>query len=282
MDSLVLAAALTSALLHAAWNAAVKASVAPGEAMAAQMIAAALLSLVGLAFVGLPPPAAWPWIAASTLLNMVAVTALLRAYLRGGFGSVYPAVRAISVLSVAALTPSLFGERLAPLAMAGVGLVVAGLALLALDGRGDAVDGRGFPRAAWPATLTAGVLVAGYVLADAGGVRAAGSAWTYGFALSVANAIGIAWLQRRGGSPWGLLRRHARLALPAALASMVSYLLILWVFQRAPVALAAALRDTSALFAMLIAVIWLNEPLRPARVAALLVALAGVPLLRLT
>jgi len=66
-----------------------------------------------------------------------------------------------------------------------------------------------------------------------------------------------------------------------ATASMASYLLILWVLRHAPVAPAAALRDTSAVFAMLIAVLWLKEPLQPRRIGVLLLALAGVPLLRL-
>ena len=45
-----------------------------------------------------------------------------------------------------------------------------------------------------------------------------------------------------------------RAALPMGVASMASYLLILWVWTAAPIALAAALRDTSAVFATLIAV----------------------------
>ena len=77
MDALTLGAALLSALLHATWNAAVKAHPQPREAMAAQMIIAALLCVPGLWWVGLPPPAAWPWVLLSTSLNMVAVLALL-------------------------------------------------------------------------------------------------------------------------------------------------------------------------------------------------------------
>ena len=46
-------------------------------------------------------------------------------------------------------------------------------------------------------------------------------------------------------------------------------------------ALVWALRDTSAVFALLIAVIWLKEPFTKTRVAAVLLAAAAVPLLRL-
>jgi drug/metabolite transporter (DMT)-like permease len=278
MEAGLFAAALTSAVLHAAWNAAVKAQPNPREAMAAQMIAAALLALPGLAWTGWPPVVAWPWIALSTLLNMGAVLALLRAYERGGFGTVYPAARATAVLAVVAAAPLAMGERLGPLATAGVLLVAAALALLGADTR-RAGAGH-LPRAALGWTLLAGLLIGGYVLADAQGVRRSGSPLAYGLAVSIANAIAIGWLQRGAGSPLWLVRRHAAVALPAALASMASYLLILWVFLHAPVALAAALRDTSAVFAMLIAVLWLKEPLPPRRVAVLLLAVAGAMLLR--
>ena len=56
-------------------------------------------------------------------------------------------------------------------------------------------------------------------------------------------------------------------ALPIAFASVGSYLLILWVWSHAPIAPAAALRDTSAIFAVLIAVFWLKEPFTRTRIA---------------
>ena len=71
------------------------------------------------------------------------------------------------------------------------------------------------------------------------------------------------------------------MALPVAVASMVSYLLILWVWGHAPIAPAAALRDTSAIFAVLIAVLWLKEPFTRLRIGAVILAAMAVPLLRL-
>ncbi len=279
METPYLIAALTSALLHAAWNAAVKAHPQPRQAMAAQMVMAALLAVPGLAWAGLPPPAAWPWIALTTALNMVAVKALLRAYDSGGFGTVYPVMRATAVLGVAAVAPLLLGERLSGPATLGVALIATALVLLAMDTRRGGEPGFGTRALAW--TLAAGALTAAYVLADAQGVRRSDNAWSYGCAVSISNGLAMSWLNRSAGAPWTLARRHAAVALPAAAASMVSYLLILWVFRHAPVAPASALRDTSAVFAMLIAVLWLKEPLRPFRIGVLLLALAGVPLLRL-
>jgi drug/metabolite transporter (DMT)-like permease len=62
---------------------------------------------------------------------------------------------------------------------------------------------------------------------------------------------------------------------------VVSYLAILWVWSEAPIAPASALRDTSAVFAILIAVLWLKEPFTLSRMVAVLLSAAAVPLLRL-
>jgi drug/metabolite transporter (DMT)-like permease len=49
----------------------------------------------------------------------------------------------------------------------------------------------------------------------------------------------------------------------------------------APIAIAAALRETSVLFGALIAVIVLKEPLRAGRLTAALLIVAGLVLIRL-
>jgi drug/metabolite transporter (DMT)-like permease len=277
MDALPVLAALLSALLHASWNAAVKAHRQPALAMAAQMAAAALLSLPLLAWAGLPAPAAWPWLAASTAMNMAAVAALLRAYAAGGFGMTYAMVRATSVLGVVPLAAMVAGEWLAPPALGGAALIVASLAALGAGARGHA----DFSRRAWGWTLAAGACSAAYVVIDAQGARRAGSAIAYGAAVSIANALAMAWLHRRLGPPWRWLAAAGHRVWLLALASTASYLLILWAYTRAPIAAAAALRDTSALFAMLIGVLWLKERLSATRLLALALAAAGVPLLRL-
>src|SRR5688572_27503936 len=55
--------------LHALWNAAITASANPCQAMTAQMIAAAVLALLGLMWAVPPPLAVWPRRAALTRPN---------------------------------------------------------------------------------------------------------------------------------------------------------------------------------------------------------------------
>ncbi|MEP7085144.1 MAG: EamA family transporter, partial [Betaproteobacteria bacterium] len=132
MDSWLVGAALLSAALHASWNAAVKASADPAEAMTGQMIASALLAMPALFWVGLPAPSALPWMMASTLLSMGAVTSLLRGYRHGAFGAVYPLSRASSVLLVLPLAAVVAGEWPSRRGLLGVFLVSAAVMVLAL------------------------------------------------------------------------------------------------------------------------------------------------------
>jgi drug/metabolite transporter (DMT)-like permease len=277
LDSLVVAAALASALLHAAWNAMVKASADPARVMAGQIVAAGLLVLPGALWLGLPPAAAWPWMAASSLLSVSVSLALVRAYEGAAFGVVYPVARASSVLFVLPLTAWAFAELPSALALTGVLAIVLALVLLALGrGSGARLPGRSL---AW--ALLAAALTALYVVCDAKGARAAGSALVYGLAQSALNAVTAGLLLRSGGGALRAVVQHQRVVLPAALLSILSYLLILWVFTRAPVALGAALRDTSALFAAVIAVMLLGERLGRNGWLAVALASAGCLLIRL-
>ncbi len=277
MQTLDVAAALSSAVLHAGWNAAVKASREPARAMTAQMVLGAVVVLPLLLWTGLPAWQAWPWIAASTSLNVLTIGALLRAYEHGGFGTVYPLVRAIAVLLVVPLVGLVAGAWPGPYALLGIAAIAASLGMLALD----AATGRGPGWAAFGWSVAAGIGTASYILCDAQGVRAAGDPLAYGFTVSITNAAAMAWRHRRRGPLVEQMRGQWKAAVPIATASMVSYLLILWVWSHAPIAPAAALRDTSAVFAIVIAVVWLKEPLGRLRLAAVLLAAAAIPLLRL-
>jgi len=277
MDPIHVAAALASAVLHAGWNAAIKASRNPTQAATAQMGTAALIGLPALWWTGLPAAESLPWIVLSTGLNTLTVPAMLRAYALGGFGIVYPVIRAIAVLLIVPLAALVAGEHVGHFALAGVAVIAASLLTLALD----ATRARGASLQALAWTLAAGLGTAAYVICDARGVRASGSPWAYGIVVSLTNAAAMLLRQRRALPSAADLPGIMRVAIPAGLASMASYLLILFVFAHAPIAPSAALRDTSALFAIIIATLFLRERFTAVRIAAVLLAAGAVPLLRL-
>lgn len=270
------AVALLSALLHAGWNAVVKADPRPKDAMTAQMVMSALLVVPVLVWTGFPASAAWPWMVASTSLNLLTVTALLKAYEVLGFGVAYPMVRAVTVLGVVPLSAAFAGEALSSAGVAGIGLICLSLLMLGLANSGPGAITR--TGAIWIAI--SGATSAAYVMCDAQGVRLAGSSLAYGCTVSITNAIAMSFKQKALSRPWRMLAVDLLRMTPTSIAAAVSYLSILWVWSVAPIAPAAALRDTSAIFAILIAVFWLKEPLSRLRLMAVLLAAAAIPMLR--
>jgi drug/metabolite transporter (DMT)-like permease len=276
MEPLHVAVALSSALLHAGWNAVVKASQRPSDAMTAQMITSAIIVVPLLGWTGVPAPAAWPWIAASTGFNLLTVNALLRAYEVLGFGLAYPMVRALTVLGVVPLSVALTGEAPSLVGLAGIALVCLSLLMLGIANAGPGAVTR--VGTLWIAV--SGLTSAAYVMCDARGVRLAGSALAYGCMVSITNALAMSWTQKVFSRPWRTFAVDLARILPTSIAAVVSYLSILWVWSVAPVAPATALRDTSAIFAILIAVLWLKEPLTLPRLLAVLLAAVAIPMLR--
>ena len=75
--------------------------------------------------------------------------------------------------------------------------------------------------------------------------------------------------------------RTWRLGLVGGIGNLGSYGLALWAMAHAPVATVAALRETSILFGMAIAALFLRERIGPARLAAAALIVAGAASLRL-
>lgn len=277
MDTIYILAALGSALLHATWNAAVKSTGQHTAVMTGQMLVAGLVGLPVLFFVDLPRWESLVWIAASALLNVMGIKAILRAYDHGEFGLVYPMSRAIMIMLVVPLSSLLAHERLSTGAMLGIALIIAALALLALSAR----HGQNLSRQVLIWTGVGGVLSACTVLIDANGIRQSGSPFAYGCLTAIFNAANMAWQQRRLPGLVATIGRHAHVTMWTGVLSMVSYLLIVWVFSKAAIAGAAALRDTSSVFAVLIAMVFMKEAISRTKLLAVALAIAAIPLMRL-
>jgi len=277
LDTIYILAALGSALLHATWNAAVKSTGQHTAVMTGQMLVAGLVGLPVLFFVDFLRWESLVWIAASALFNVMGIKAILRAYDHGEFGLVYPMSRAIMIMLVVPLSTLLAHERLSTGAMLGIALIIAALALLAMSAR----HGQNLSRQVLIWTGVGGVLSACSVLIDANGIRQSGSPFAYGCLTAIFNAANMAWQQRRLPGLVATIRRHAHVTLWTGVLSMVSYLLIVWVFSKAAIAGAAALRDTSSVFAVLIAMVFMKEAISRIKLLAVALAIAAIPLMRL-
>ncbi len=234
--------------------------------------------MAGLLFTGFPATASLPWLVGGVLINTIGIRFAMAAYRSASFGLAYPVMRAGIPLLVLPIGVVTLGEWPHPIGVLGVLLVAAALIMLAFAasraGRAE-LRGVGF-------ALLAAMAGAGYVSADAVGVRLSGNVFAYAFLVSIGNAVAI-WLlcAAEGRDLIRLVPRHAKRALFISAISTASFLLYLTVVAVSPVALAAALRETSVLFAVAIARFALGERIGPFHWGAAMLALAGVAAIRL-
>jgi drug/metabolite transporter (DMT)-like permease len=280
MDAFVFAAVLFAAACHAGWNAAIKRGLDPLATTVVISVGAALVAAAMLPLVGLPAAASWPWCAASVLIHLFYFAALIESYRAGDLGQVYPIARGSAPLMTAAATTVFVGERLGILGWFGIILLVAGVLLLSLRGGRDLAR---LDRKAVGFALFTAVTICAYSVVDGVGARLAGSANAYTVALfvGIAPVMVIYALARRGAAATLAIGRHWGLGLAGGTLQLGSYGIAIWAMTVAPIAIVAALRETSVLFGAAIAVIFLKEPLRASRIVAAVMIIAGLALIRL-
>lgn len=280
MDFTVFAAVLLAALFHAGWNAMLKLRVEPLLAITLVSIAAGLVAVPLLAMVPFPNAAAWPFILGSLAIHLAYYLALGQAYRAGDLGQVYPIARGGALLLTALLATLLLGERLGTSGWLGIALLTSGVAALSL--RGGRIVGHIELRAVGYALLTAATISV-YTIIDGVGARMTDDVLSYITWLFVLDGLMMLVF---GLAVWRnqLFVEFARaptVILFGGTLSAAAYAIALWAMTQAPVALVAALRETSVLFAAVIGMIVLREPVVPARMLAAVLVIAGVVLLRL-
>ncbi len=280
MDPFVFAAVLFAAAFHAGWNAAVKKGLDPLAGTVAISIGAALVSAPLLPLVGLPAAAAWPWVVASVLIHLVYFAALIESYRAGDMGQVYPIARGSAPLLTACLSALLVGEHIGPIAWAGILLLAGGVVLMSLRGGRELAR---FDRRAVAFALFTAITICAYSLTDGIGARLAGNALAYSLVLFLGiGPVMLAYaLVRSGPAVIPAMRAAWGTGLAGGALQLGSYAIAIWAMTVAPIAIVAALRETSVLFGALIAVVVLREPLRAVRIAAAVVIVVGLALIRL-
>jgi drug/metabolite transporter (DMT)-like permease len=279
MSSLVFAAVLFAAACHAGWNAVIKRGLDPFASTMLIATAGGAVALPLLPVVGLPAAAAWSWLAASVVLHIGYFTGLTGAYRHGDMGQVYPIARGSAPLLTATAGAALLPDRIGFSAWIGIVLLAAGVLLISLRGGRDLAR---LDRRAVGFALFTALTICGYSLVDGIGARLGGNASGYAVALFIANglAMGLVALARRGPAILPVMAAHWRAGLLGGTLSLAAYWIVIWAMTVAPIAIVAALRETSVLFGAAIAVTVLGEPLRAPRIAAAVAIVAGLALIR--
>ncbi|HRI17952.1 MAG TPA: DMT family transporter [Burkholderiaceae bacterium] len=283
----VVVAVLFGALLHAAWNALIKAGNDKSLDTALIHVMGCAVAIPLLGVVGLPAPASWPWLAASLVIHIGYYIALAGAYRHGDLGLTYPIMRGLGPLLVAIVLGlsggAIIDEPLSAATLLGVLGISAGVLLVGLA----PMSAHGNHRRALRFALLNAAIIATYTIVDGIGVRASGNALQYVALLFLLDGIPYFLLVMHGrgaaGRPaaWAHMRGHWPIALLGTCASLGSYAIALWAMTRAPVAAVAALRETSVLFAAVLGTWLLKEPFGARRALGTLAIVGGVVALRL-
>lgn len=277
MPPYAVAIVLFAALLHSLWNGLLKNS--GDKRLTTIMIttAAGLIAAVVLPFLPAPLPASWPFLAASSCTQVVYFALLAAAYHEGDMSHAYPIMRGTAPLIVASVSASLIGETLSKGEWVGITLICLGVLGLALRHGPHAMP----HRAATLLALANAVVIASYTLIDGLGVRRAQSPAAYTLWIYVlAGTMMLVWtLLRTPTQLRDYLRGRILLGLATGAGTLTSYGLALWAMTLAPVALVAALRETSIVFATALSVFVLKERVTLRRLVATgMIALGAVAL----
>ena len=274
----ILFAVLGAAFLHALWNAMIKI----GSSKVGGMMVLSIAEVpIGLA-VGLSRPMmaaeVWPWVAAAGCTHFAYKSFLTFAYDHGDLSRVYPIARGAAPMVVLLVGGFLLADQIEVAEY--LGIVILGIGILLMT-RG--VFSSGEERKLLPFALGSACATATYTLLDGMGARVAGDAVAYVGWVFVVDGIlfAVGTLAWRGT---GILPRRGKdwvMGGVASAASYGAYAISVWAMTKAPIALVAALRETSILFAVLVGWLVFGERMTVEKALSALLIVAGVMVTRL-
>ena len=273
MPPLALALALAAALVHATWNLLLARSRDPRAATAIAAVISVTLPLPLVAATWSATPGVIPLAVASSALELAYLALLALAYDRAELSVFYPLARGLAPVLVLVLAVVVVRVPQSPVAVAGVGLVAAGVVL---------VRGAGI-RAAWrdlALSLAIAACIAGYTTVDKAGVTHASPLAYYELVMSGPAVVYLAATMRaRGIRPMRAELGPATVA--AGLGMFTAYSLVLAALTFAPAAPVAAVRETSVVLAAILGGLFLSEPVGRRRLLGAVVVATGIGALAL-
>jgi uncharacterized membrane protein len=263
---------LTAALLHAFWNAIVKAADDRAMTLAAVSLIHVLVGVALIVTSPLPAPASWPSIVISTTVHYGYYALLFQAYRLGDLSQVYPISRGMAPALVALGAFLLIGESLSVFGWIGLFAVSCGIGFLALQRGVIKAD----PRAVWVAILL-GLCIASYSVADGIGIRLAESPGGYIGWLFLGEApvpLFLVWWRMRDGRT--IEPKALTVGLLGGILAVGAYGIVLYAKTIAPLAAVSAIRESSVIFAALIGLIVFKERPWKGRLVSAAIVASGV------
>jgi len=265
--------ALAAAFVHALWNVLLaRARDAQAATAVALLVAVSVFAPVA-ALTWDVRAGVWPFVVASSCLQLLYFVLLAAAYRRAPLSVVYPLARGAAPVLVLLIGVVALGWSSSVGQVAGVLLVGAGILLVRGVRRG------GEARAVTFGLATA-TCIAAYTLVDKHGITHAGPISYLELTMVMpALVYAAAMVRLKGAGALGAELGPGTLA--AGLATFGAYVLVLAALERAPAASVAAVRETSVVIAALLAGRVLDERVGPGRLLGAVLVAAGVALVSL-
>ena len=277
MSTYALVLVLSSAFMHSLWNALLKRepdiAAATVGVLGVALISSAVLVPVtpGAAF---PTTASWSWALGAGAFEGGYFVSLAMALLRAPLGFAYTVARGTAIALVFPLSVAFLAERITLLAV--IGVFVLYLGLLTVGFGSHATTARLGLR--W--SITCGVCVAGYHLCYKEALDAHALAPAlFAVSLAVAFPLNLLWLGAIGRQRLlTALRTRPRALLWAGFACTASFVVFLNALALAGAGVVLTLRNTSIIFAQLMAVV-IGERPRPRQIFGACLVAAGATLI---
>ncbi len=270
MPLAALAIVLLAAALHAFWNLVV-AGARDIQATTAVAIAIGVVCVLPVAALRWSvQPQVWPFVAASSVLEIVYFWLLTTAYGRAEMSLVYPIARGAAPVIVLVVSVAVLSVGSSVVQAAGVALVGGGVVLV-----------RGLKGGArWSdvgMALVIASVIASYTMVDSQGVRYSDPVTYLTLILIPPAIVGPLFIASRGGAR--RLRAAFRpLTVAGGLATMLTYALVLTAFTIATAPAVAAVREVGVVFATAGGAVFLHERVSPTRYVGAIAVALGVAL----
>lgn len=280
MSLIVFFLIIASAFFHALWNFAAKKASGNFYVIYLSLWVAAVCFfpfLFTLSGSDIFKVRAVPYVLATGTIHAVYFFALAKAYEHGDISSSYPIARGTGVGGTALSAYFFLGEPITVFGWMGIIAISLGTLFVGLpnDHSGRSLKGLFF-------ALLVGIMIVAYSLVDKLGV---------GIMHPVAYAFGLWFIATLWLTPYVLIYKRGELSsawrqykgysLIIGLGSLVTYLLILFIFRIAPVSYVVALRETAVAIGALLGFVLLKEKPTPSKITGIVLIVIGMMAIKL-
>ena len=273
---------LTAAIGHALWNFAARKAAGDAAIIWLSVVVGVLVAIPFCAYTwwqSAPPPLPLSWsgglcLVATGIIHGLYFALLAEAYEHGEISLVYPVARGSGVGLTALAAWLALGEDISLLGASGIALVLAGIFCLGASAFKHQTHGLQL-------ALGVGLTIVCYSLVDKIGVGYVQPLYYITGMWLIGSLVRAPWVVRRYGA--GLLtiaRVHWPVITLIGVASLGTYLLILYAYTQGPVGYIVAVRESSVVIGALLGWIFLKERLTLLKVTGLLAIVGGLVLIK--